>query len=53
MFARLFRIEQVKASKKSLGGAVYEQEKEETETTGKIPKLELIFEESIAYEASL
>ena len=36
----------------------YEQEKEETETkvflaTWKIPKLEQIFEQSIAYEASL
>ena len=33
MFARLFRIKQVKVSKKkSLVGAVYEQEKEETKT---------------------
>ena len=30
MFARLFRIEQVKASKKGLAGAVYKHEKEET-----------------------
>ena len=32
LFARLFRIEQVKASKTVSVGAVYEQEKGETET---------------------
>ena len=58
MFARLFRIEQVKALKKSLVGVVYEQEKEEKRRNVflaalKIPKLKQIFEQSIAYEASL
>ena len=32
MFARFFQIEQVKASKKSLVGAVYEHEREKAET---------------------
>ena len=34
MFVKLFRIEQVKASKQSLAGAVYEQKKEQTERKG-------------------
>ena len=50
----------MKASKKSLAGVVYEQEKEETETKSVpgdlkklILKLEQIFKQSIAYETSL
>ena len=53
MFVRLFQIEQVKSSKKSLAGAVYEQENKETKTKSvlgdlKKTKLEQIFEQSSA-----
>ena len=55
MLARLFRINKYK---KRFVGTVYEQEKEETETKTvpsdlKKSKLEQIFKQSIAYEASL